>query len=321
MRVPQELVDAILDHLFLGPHDENRVTDMRATALVSKDPCLLGGFWRVVRDSPHIGGYIQSLCLILTSVDKQVDVVKLLEALPMLKHLQFGYPASSRPRAMFPLDLRPVPASLQSLELNSIRLPNLSALEALLTHGTRLKDLKLRRVVFEDILRCTTSTFSPPHVVIQSLHLCAMRESDVAAILAPDSRINIGQLRKLVVEDTLIGPLLKANSGTIEFVRYISGQYDSSLDPNILAHNRTLSCIEVASTSPHLLEPFGNLGNLKALKTLTFLHQRWTDWSELVPLLESARSLEDIYVYVDASQTFSEHWLPVLAPTLHLRWQ
>ncbi|KAJ7824924.1 hypothetical protein B0H13DRAFT_1918896 [Mycena leptocephala] len=242
MGVPQELIDTILDHLFLGRHTENRVTDMRATALVSK------------------------------SQATSVDAVELLESLPMLKHLEFGYPASSRPRAMFP-GLPPLPVSPQSLDLTSIRFPNLSALEAVLTHGTCLKDLKLRRVVFDDVSRPTSLTFPPPHVSIESLHLCTMGESEVAA---------------------------KANSGTIEFVRYTS---------------------EVASTSPHLLEPFGDLGNLKALKTLTFLHQRWTDWSALVPLLEAAQSLEDIYVYVDASQTFSEHWLPAIGPTFHLRWQ
>ncbi|KAJ7936682.1 hypothetical protein B0H13DRAFT_2303380 [Mycena leptocephala] len=251
MRLPQELVDNILDDLFLaGPHNENRVTEMRVAALVSRsfcrrsqrhlfskisidrDPSRLRELCRVVQDSPHIGVYIERLCLILTSDETQAtcaDAANLLEALPILKHLQFGYPASRHPRNPRPLDLRPLPASLRSLELTSIRFQSPSALDALLSDAACLQDLKLCRIVFEDVSRCTSLASTPPHMVIQSLHLCAMRESDVAAMLTPESGVNIRQLRTLVAEDTLISPLLKANSETIEFVRYTSLMVTSHL--------------------------------------------------------------------------------------------
>ncbi|KAJ7803856.1 hypothetical protein B0H14DRAFT_3486970 [Mycena olivaceomarginata] len=294
MRLQQELVDNILDDLFLaGPHNENRsdrdarhriglqvVLSSKPEAFIlisiDRDPSRLRELCRVVQDSPHIGVYIERLCLILTSDETQAtcaDATKPLEALPILKHLQFGYPASRHPRIHRPPRPPPAPPPLSdpsSSPPSDSKVHRL--LIALLSDAACLQDLKLCRIVFEDVSRCTSLASTPPHMVIQSLHLCAMRESDVAAMLTPESGVNIRQLRTLVAEDTLISPLLMANSETIEFVRYTS---------------------QVGSTSPHLLAPFGNLGNLKALKTLTFLHHSWTDWRELVPLLEPAQHKEE----------------------------
>ncbi|KAJ7266723.1 hypothetical protein C8J57DRAFT_1617944 [Mycena rebaudengoi] len=196
---------------------------------------------------------------------------------------------------------------LRSLCLHGIRFANASELELLLSNATGLKALTLCSIHFDN------PSARPPQVRIflESLELELEMES-VNAIVSGFSTIDIKHLKSLVTKYSPIIPLLKVNAQTIQKIRASFCWHSMEPpDPDILKGNQTLHTIEITeygSVVASILQQFGHLGHLRALKTISldFADEvkddssNAADWTKLDAILSSAvDGLEDIHIHTE----------------------
>ncbi|KAJ7290313.1 hypothetical protein C8J57DRAFT_1705742 [Mycena rebaudengoi] len=286
-------------------------------------------FDALLAGSPHIGEhFVRYFTLQLQghhfaqSHEKTVVVPGILRLLPCLTHLVLDfddYADEGSPDAdqcwvsqpsMLKTSLHATlsRSCLRCLCLTDLNFATVSELEALLSHGIGLKELILDHIGFES----STQRVSCPHepcVFIESLTLDSIQNA-ADALVSSFSAVDIKHLHSLVLVSTPLLPLLKANAQTLQKVR-IAFSNEIPFDPDVLAGNQSLRCIEVNDVDCDLafsLQLFGPLSQLKALKTIS-LHlatdldadNGWNvvDWTKLNALLAQAGAgLEDVFLSI-----------------------
>ncbi|KAJ7266716.1 hypothetical protein C8J57DRAFT_1617931 [Mycena rebaudengoi] len=148
----------------------------------------------------------------------------------------------------------------------------------LLSHATGLKALALGNLHFDNPSVCRVDVPHEVRVFLESLEL-ELKMEMVDAIVSGFSTVDIKHLKSLVTELSPVIPLLKANAQTIQKIRaslLLTGT-DNPVpmeppDPDILKGNQTLHLIEITAHSSWIvsvLQQFGHLGHLRALKTIS----------------------------------------------------
>jgi hypothetical protein len=119
---------------------------------------------------------------------------------------------------------------LQSLCLTDLNFANVSELETLLSHSTRLKELILDDIGFDDSSVQRVGVLDePPRVLIESLTLDSLSGRAVDTMVSSFSTVDIRHLRSLALVATPTFSLLKANAQTLRRVRiaYSKGLFKS----------------------------------------------------------------------------------------------
>ncbi|KAJ7278200.1 hypothetical protein C8J57DRAFT_1713121 [Mycena rebaudengoi] len=243
------------------------------------------------------------------------DVVlpRILSRLPSLAHVTLDFPSiygvwpslvKASIRATLSLHC------LRGLCLYSMHFANASEFELLLSHATSLKALTLGRIAFENPSIRRVDLPHEVRVVLESLEL--KLEIDVVdAMVSSFSTVDIRHLTSLIVTSTHIIPLLRVNAQTIQKVQSCFSLNLEAADPDILKGNRTLYLIEVTTHSSYMvssLRQFGDLGHLKALRTvsLDFVDcdgTDYVDWPKLDAILAQAvDGLEDLHIHIVTSR-------------------
>ncbi|KAJ7261455.1 hypothetical protein C8J57DRAFT_1634410 [Mycena rebaudengoi] len=302
MRVPQEIVDTIIDHLLpIDSEDdgrETRVGALRACALTCRSflprsqthlfatiRCLRSGdvllFDRLLAGSPYIGSlYVRYFSLVGVPGDFSFDVVpdsimvsRILSLLPNLARLDVV--SVSDPQIGFPTAVEGAFSllSLRTLQLSRLSFTNAAALDSLLRHARALQDLSLEDICFgHHPVDHTGPASRGVAVALASLRLHLVRKREVDAMLAAFSAVDIRHLLSLEIQTmSSPGSLLAANAHTIQRVRYPLHPRDVE-DPEILIGNRSLQFIEVIEPNADMtdsLMAFGNLRHLTALRTIS----------------------------------------------------
>ncbi|KAJ7251611.1 hypothetical protein C8J57DRAFT_1238436 [Mycena rebaudengoi] len=306
MRVPQEIVDVIIDNVWMESLDvwnveRNEAGTLRACALTSRaflptrqkhlfseisylqDKDWKTRIWlfnKLLINSPHIGLLVRQFRLEAAS-DEPLSYSTLLSGilsrLPNLTGLDVeslivhGHPAG------FP---SAVQGALPILAIRTLRLCKLTfhdpaQLDSLLSHVTSLEDLSLDHIAFRNN---SVHLLAPPAaaaVVLVALKVEDMDVVSVDAMLATFRAVDIKHLRYLGVKRAYLPEsLLLANTQTLEKIRYFflyvtPGQ---AMNQNILAGNTRLRSIELIESNNDVgitLSTFGDLAHLTALKTVS----------------------------------------------------
>jgi hypothetical protein len=260
MRVPQEIVDTIIDHLLpIDSEDdgrETRVGALRACALTCRSflprsqthlfatiRCLRSGdvllFDRPLAGSPYIGSlYVRYFSLVGVPGDFSFDVVpdsimvsRILSLLPNLARLDVV--SVSDPQIGFPTAVEGAFSllSLRTLQLSRLSFTNAAALDSLLRHARALQDLSLEDICFgHHPVDHTGPASRGVAVALASLRLHLVRKREVDAMLAAFSAVDIRHLLSLEIQTmSSPGSLLAANAHTIQRVgyHYIHGAYSA----------------------------------------------------------------------------------------------
>ncbi|KAJ7278375.1 hypothetical protein C8J57DRAFT_163482 [Mycena rebaudengoi] len=258
MRVPQEIVDAIIDHLSLIDSEDDereaRVGALRACALTCRSfrprsqmhllatiYCSRWGnsgridlFDRLLVESPHIGPlYVRHFSLVGVPGDfpEEVDVVtdsilvsRILSLLPNLARLNVVSASDRHRRIGFPAAVEGALSllSLRTLHLSEFLFPDAAALDSLLSHARALQVLSLRRIFFRHYSVDRTGPSSRGVAVsLASLQLRDVNKQEVNAMLAAFSAVDIRHLLSLEVSSMpSAGSLLAANAHTIQRMQY-----------------------------------------------------------------------------------------------------
>ncbi|KAJ7266682.1 hypothetical protein C8J57DRAFT_1617866 [Mycena rebaudengoi] len=353
MRVPQEIVDAIIDSFAMSHDDKisrNRywrepgepvdADSLRACSLTSRSflrgsrmhlfaaffcQCLsdFSHFDRLLAESPHIGElYVRYFKMTIRDyiaplLTEDVVLPRILSRLPSLTHVTLSYISTyNNWPSLFKVSIRTTLSlhCLWSLRLRWIRFENASELELLLGHATGLKALTLDNIHFDNPSVCRVDVPHEVRVVLESLELELKMEA-MDAIVSGFSTVDVKHLKSLVTKSSRTTPLLRANAQTIQKVQISPSHYPMEPpDPDILKGNQTLHLMEITeygSVIVFILQQFGHLGHLKALKTISldFTDVKYsissTDWPKLDAILSPAvNGLEDIHIH-------SEHLLDV----------
>ncbi|KAJ7266838.1 hypothetical protein C8J57DRAFT_1718067 [Mycena rebaudengoi] len=329
MRVPQEIVDAIIDN-FAMPEEKisqyyywrnhSDADSLRACSLTSRSflhrsrmhlfaaifchsPAEFSHFDHLLAESSHIGElYVRYFALEITggmALAEDVVLPRILSRLPSLAHVTLDFPSIYGVwPSLFKASIRATLSlhSLRGLCLYSMHFANASEFELLLSHATSLKALTLVRIAFENPSIRRVDLPHEVRVVLESLEL--KLEIDVVdAMVSNFSTVDIRHLTSLIVTSTHIIPLLRVNAQTIQKVQSCFSLNLKAADPDILKGNRTLYLIE-----------FGDLGHLKALRTvsLDFVDcdgTDYVDWPKLDAILAQAVDrLEDIHIHIATSR-------------------
>ncbi|KAJ7266721.1 hypothetical protein C8J57DRAFT_1717998 [Mycena rebaudengoi] len=308
MRVPQEIVDAIIDN-FAVSHDEKtsvvnaswREADdadsLRACSLTSRlflhksrmhlfaaiscqQLSEFSHFDRLLAESPHIGElYVRYFKMTINYqvaplLAEDIILPRILSRLPSLTHVTLDFPSTySDWRSLLKASIQATLSlyCLRSLSLYYLRFANTSELELLLSHATGLKALTLGNITFDNRSVCRVDLLHEVRVVLESLEL-ELDTDMVDAIVSGFSTVDIKHLKSLVIIFSPIIPLLKANAQTVQKVRIISYYPREPPDPDVLKGNQTLHMIGITESSfwmASALQQFGRLGHLKALKTIS----------------------------------------------------
>ncbi|KAJ7266839.1 hypothetical protein C8J57DRAFT_378068 [Mycena rebaudengoi] len=355
MRVPQEIVDAIIDN-FAMPDEEkilhyrpelDDANSLRACSLTSRSflrgsrmhlfaaifclsPSEFSHFDRLLAESPHIGElYVRHFTLSIKDrraplVAEDVVLPRILSRLPRLTHLMLDFLPTSHisreniwvlqpPQFKTSIQATLSLHCLRSLRLYDLKFTNVSEFESLLSHATSLKALTLGRIAFENPFIRRVNSCHEVHVVLESLEL-ELEMDVVDAMVSSFSTVDINHLQSLNVTSTHMIPLLKANAQTIQKVRIFFPHYlRKTADPDTLKALRSIKITGHSFTMVSALQQFGDLGHLKALRTVTlnFVDKsrldriHGIDWPKLDAILAQAvDGLEDIHIFI---MTSSEH--------------
>ncbi|KAJ7278201.1 hypothetical protein C8J57DRAFT_1465405 [Mycena rebaudengoi] len=347
MRVPQEIVDAIIDN-FAMPDEEkilhyrpelDDANSLRACSLTSRSflrgsrmhlfaaifchsPSEFSHFDRLLAESPHIGEiYVRHFTLSIRDrrapfVAEDVVLPRILSRLPRLTHLMLDFLPTSHisreniwvlqpPQFKTSIQATLSLHCLRSLRLYDLKFTNVSEFESLLSHATSLKALTLGRIAFENPFTRRVDSCHEVHVVLESLELELERDV-VDAMVSSFSTVDINHLQSLNVTSTHDStPQSKCTNN--------SKNLRKTADPDTLKALRSIKITGHSFTMVSALQQFGDLGHLKALKTVTlnFVDKsrldriHGIDWPKLDAILAQAvDGLEDIHIFIVTS---SEH--------------
>ncbi|KAJ7279327.1 hypothetical protein C8J57DRAFT_132537 [Mycena rebaudengoi] len=301
MRVPSELVDAIIDKVAVLDNLTAERRALRACSLTARsflprsqlhlfaaitfrhDSLDMMKFDRLLAESPHIGElYVKYFALQLEgqtsphSHNKTIVVPRILRLLPGLTHVFLDFDCDDDQPWESQSDLLKTGVqaacslhSLRSLCLANLHFANVSELESLLSHAIGLKALVLDDITFSDSSVWSVDLRREPRVVIESLTLDTFDAVD--AMVSSFSTVDIKHLQSLVLVSTPMFALLKVNAQTLQKVR-IAFSEETPFDLDILEGNQTLRSIDVMEVDGSMapcLRLFGPLGHLKALKTIS----------------------------------------------------
>ncbi|KAJ7770973.1 hypothetical protein DFH07DRAFT_237456 [Mycena maculata] len=248
VRLPQELIDAIIDEFDITLKDESdyraypdRKT-LRSCALVAhtfvrpsqrklfstvnlwSGPLIYDSppderirqFSKLLSSKPHIAHYVQNLLLSYRSA-RSHSVDHILSALPKLKRLCL-YAHGDRNRS----DCCPLPQprdaflqafsipSLRCLELRNLKFADASELDSILGNSVGLKELMLRKIQFaNDSSRASTP--GPSRVVLHCLEVFEVEATHVEALLAAFTAVDVTHLRSISCDGYSIS-LLQTNT-------------------------------------------------------------------------------------------------------------
>ncbi|KAJ7279738.1 hypothetical protein C8J57DRAFT_1502378 [Mycena rebaudengoi] len=306
MRVPQEIVDAIIDNVWMESLDvwnveRNEAGTLRACALTSRAflptsqkhlfseiSCFQDKDWKtriwlfneLLINSPHIGLLVRQFRLEAVS-DEPLSYATLLSGilsrLPNLTGLDVESLIVHGHPARFP---SAVQGALPILAIRTLRLCKLTfhdpaELDSLLSHATSLEDLSLDHITFRNNSVHLLAPSAAAAVVLVALKVEDMDVVSVDAMLATFRAVDIKHLRYLDVKRAYLPEsLLLANTQTLEKIRYFflyvtPGQ---AMNQNILAGNTRLRSIELIESNNDVgitLSTFGDLAHLTALKTVS----------------------------------------------------
>ncbi|KAJ7772869.1 hypothetical protein DFH07DRAFT_801763 [Mycena maculata] len=259
-RLPQELIDAIIDEFDESLKDESNPPTypdrkaLRACALVSRAfvrPSQMKlfstvnlravtsygappdetytAFSKLLSSKPHIGSYVRNLVLSYRS-GRSNSVEYILSSLPKLKMLSL-HPtrdyAQWRETVPFPAHGKDAflavfsLASLQRLELRNHQFSDALELDAILSNSLGLKELLLAGIRFTG--GSPRPSEKPARVVLRSLELLGMQDGQCEAMMSGFGAVDVTHLRSI----SLTGysrSLLHANSLSLEELTLV-GQY------------------------------------------------------------------------------------------------
>ncbi|KAJ7134929.1 hypothetical protein C8R43DRAFT_1021509 [Mycena crocata] len=255
MRVPQELIDAIIGELDASEErDEETKKALESCALVSRsfvqlcqmrlfasisvhdyeqDQSILSQqLSTVLSSSPHLASYIRSLDLYYNLYDDEDEgaafVAHILSNVTKLNRLiltsagKDPFPINSATVSVFSLP------SLRRVELYDYRFSNVFEIHSLLTRSVSLKCLTLHRVDFTgddnhephrySVARVDdiAGAHTARHVVLESLTLIKMEPLDVEEMLNSFTTVDVQHLQSLYFIQSPISGFLKANAGSIK---------------------------------------------------------------------------------------------------------
>ncbi|KAJ7289529.1 hypothetical protein C8J57DRAFT_1493961 [Mycena rebaudengoi] len=322
MRVPQEIVDAIIDHFSISERNRERLF---AIINCAERRRMLSRIDKLLTGSPQIGRlYIRHFRLGIRASDilSPPLATRILPLLPNLvrfdlvaerelsvsidivrAHQWEKQPPLFRTAVEQTHSLR----SLRALRLCHYSFSNAAALDSLLGHATALQDLSLKEIRFRDSSSDRiSSALREATVVLASLTLQDVEQSDIDEMLITFSAVDIKHLRSLdIMGSPPASSLLVANAQTIHIVWYQELELGDVVDPDILAGNTSLRSIQVVEPygMPSSLWFFGTLNHRTALKTISLQFDDETAsaaevWSELNAILAQAgSSLEAVHIY------------------------
>ncbi|KAJ7277911.1 hypothetical protein C8J57DRAFT_1308207 [Mycena rebaudengoi] len=350
MRVPQELVDAMIDKVASldDAHPALEACSLTARSFLPqsqrhlfaavtcyRDSSDLIKFAALLAESPHIGElYVKYFTLqihgtgVSQSHQKTIVVPRIPNLLPGLTHLVLDLDCDDEfwesEQELFKTSLYVTLSlhCLRSLCLTGLTFANVSGLESFLSHATGLKELILDEISFDN--PSAYPFLCMPHesrVMLESLTVDAMY-TGVDAMVSSFSTVDIKHLKSLVVASTPMFALLKANVQTLQKVRIVSSD-ESPFDFGILEGNQTLHRIEIVDVDRDLassLQLFGPLGHLKALRTISFHLWKgsWdaVEWTKLNTILAGAGDrIENVYLsaYSESDLALVTQRLPAVA--------
>ncbi|KAJ7770977.1 hypothetical protein DFH07DRAFT_768381 [Mycena maculata] len=307
VRLPQELIDAIVDEFDITFRDEtvslaypDRET-LRSCALVAHafvrpsqkklfaTVDLISGlylynnppderirqFAKLLSSKPHITHYVQNLSLSYRSA-RSHSVDHILSSLPKLKKLclyaQGRYPLP-QPRDAFLQAFSTT--SLRRLELRNHKFTDASELDSILGNSVGLKELMLYKIQFvNDLSRASTTERS--RVVLHTLEVFDMQENHVEAVITAFTAVDVTHIHSISCDRYHI-PLLQVNALSM----------------------RELSL----AVKWHGVRGFGTLASLKALKrfsiTITTVGTLSLFWSAIdSSVAEIGTGLEAIHMEI-----------------------
>ncbi|KAJ7264784.1 hypothetical protein C8J57DRAFT_1308171 [Mycena rebaudengoi] len=337
MRIPQELVNAIIDSSaqdlqetwsYWAHIEPPEAATLRACALVSHsfssrsrmhlfasincwNEDRLRKFGRLLLESPHIGPlYVRHFCLRLTSavLEGLAHTLLFLTKLTQFELISDYHHPLDGIRTPFLKDaLLDIFSShsLRSLAFSSHGFRDTAAFNALLNQATGLEELCLDRIGFS---HTTPGLNATAPVIIRHLRLTNMHINDIEIML---SVLDITRVRSLDLGNTPILPILKANVKHLRSIRccQTNALYQRIVDQDILEGNRSLQSIEIVDTPKVMvvaLEDFGDLKHLKALKTISLdvirnelsAKNEANSWSRLDSILANVDGvLQNVHIY------------------------
>lgn len=235
-KIPQEIIDAIIDELDASSTDGIEPKTLKSCALVARAfvrPSQMKLFAtvnlhsyyhersrlfsRLISSRPHIGHYVKNLNLAYRS-GRSASLGQILSSLPKLKTISL-YPQQADPFPTYHRDSFLAAFSLSSLRRLALRdhiFPDALELQSLLINSTGLEEL-----VLIDIQFTNTSASEPEtrpesrRIVLRSLEFVGMPIDYMEAVLSSFSIVDIIHLRSLSC-DRFHKPLFLANAHSME---------------------------------------------------------------------------------------------------------
>ncbi|KAJ7185894.1 hypothetical protein C8R46DRAFT_1061993 [Mycena filopes] len=342
MRLPQELVDSILDAFTLispdASHNDPAVeSTLKSCALVSRafarpsqrklfssvqlshHPHYHKRFLALLTSSPHIGTFVRRFEAAY-KLSKRHPISRILSALPRLERVILNANA----KGLVQQTLREFPAFLQAcvlafslptvrrIELGNLTFSDVLELESLLRGSTGLKELVLSCCVFVK----DDAPVSPANrsILLDSLELFGFANDRVTqSMIDSFAVVDITRLRTLRLLFSSPHSIVAANAATLENVdiKYQQGMYYRPFVPNVFSGDSNLQCIcldaWVGDTFAPLLHSFGRLNHLSTI-TMHIRHpgaaRSDAHWVQIDEALAGLQSLTEITIYI----YYRERW-------------
>ncbi|KAJ7697663.1 hypothetical protein B0H17DRAFT_1177608 [Mycena rosella] len=284
MRIPQELIDAIIAE-FDEQFDAETKATLQACALVARsfvrvsqtqlfsrisvydydqNPTILSQqLAELLARAPHLAGYIRTLDLYYNRntpeaqfVSRIFCAVTQVHTLILTSSFKEPFPIDTSILAVFALP------SLRRVELIQYRFANVQELGSLLRRSRFLQDLSLCEVDFSgdecagrapSTDESASSSSSSSRVVLKALTLVKMEPIDVEMMLELDSftTVDINHLHSLSFTESPVTGLLRANAGSIQTVKigntfrsFENSNYEDEIDRGMLACDNQLSSLD-----------------------------------------------------------------------------
>ncbi|KAJ7766652.1 hypothetical protein B0H16DRAFT_1717002 [Mycena metata] len=321
VRLPQELIDAIIDEFDVSLTDINNTSIFPDRNTLRSFSTQSGGwnqspdermrlFSKLLASRSHIAQYVRTLnfgyrCVRSRSLDH------ILLSLPNLNTVNL-YPwrdSHSRnwePTQEFPMHHRDSfvvvfsLSSLRSLSLQDHRFSNADALLSMLSNSAGLEELVLRNIDFVDlqVSDCPKNRPDTPRLVLRSLKLTAMSTTNVDALLNASIAVDISRLHSLYCDRypaSLLQAIPKVRDLTL--YKYSSDTYPDEI--NVLSNalqNLSLNLDGLLSPSS-FIRRVGNFSTAITLKRISITIRSnfgGALWQDIDSLLSAAPAAEEI---------------------------